>query len=96
VAISRDLNAIFKVIIRQGWRVEQTGKNHFKCYSPDRKTIITTGGTLSDHRAIANIKSYLRRAGALLGMPKLDCAKPILRNGRRVCPVPKKRWHKGR
>jgi len=96
MAISRDLTGIFKVILGQGWRIEQTAKNHFRCYSPDGKHIVTTGGTLSDHRAIANIKANLRRYGALLGMPKLDCAKPILRNGRRVCPVPKKRWHKGR
>lgn len=96
MAISADLEVIFKKLLRQGWRIEQTKKNHFLCFSPDGKHIVTTGGTLSDHRAISNIKSNLRRYGALLGLKATpSCAKPIRLGGKRACPV-KKGWRRGR
>lgn len=87
MAIPRELNDMFKKLLDQGWRVVQTPNNHFKCYPPGGGPFVTTAGTPSDYRAIKNIRARLRRAGALLGLPKPTCAKPILRNGRRVCSV---------
>ncbi len=96
MAISRELTDMFKRLIEQKWTIVQTKNGHFKCYPPDGGRFIVTGGTLSDHRASKNIRAAFRRAGALLGLPKARCAKPILRNGRMVCPVPKKRWRSSR
>jgi hypothetical protein len=96
MAVSRELNDLFKKLIRQNWRIVQTPNGHFKCYPPDGGPFVVTGGTLSDHRAVKNIRARFRKAGALLGMPKAGCAKPILRGGKKVCPVPKKSWRRGR
>lgn len=53
---------IIKSLRRQGWRIEDGGK-HIKCYSPDGATIVTMARTASDHRAIKNLKSRLKKGG---------------------------------
>ena len=45
----------------QGWRVEQN--NHLKWFAPDGRTIIVTGCTESDCRALKNTLARMRRAG---------------------------------
>ena len=45
----------------QGWRVQKG--NHLKWFAPDGRTLIVTGCTESDHRALKNTLSRMRRAG---------------------------------
>jgi hypothetical protein len=45
----------------QGWRVEK--RNHLKWFAPDGRTMIVSGGTESDHRALQNTLARMRRAG---------------------------------
>lgn len=46
----------------QGWRVLHARK-HLKWFAPDGRTMVVTGITESDHRALANTLSRMRRAG---------------------------------
>ncbi len=49
---------------QQGWRIEQTGKGHWKFVPPNRKVrMFFTGGTPSDNRWIKKVRSDLRRLG---------------------------------
>lgn len=45
-----------------GWQVRDT-KAGWKLYSPDGKTIVTMHTSSSDNRAIANMRSDLRKGG---------------------------------
>ena len=45
----------------QGWRVEVA--NHFRWFAPDGRTIIVTGSSESDGRALKNTLARMRRAG---------------------------------
>jgi hypothetical protein len=47
----------------QGWRIEGGGSKHWKCYSPDGKTIVVLPGSASDHRSLKNARAVLRRSG---------------------------------
>ncbi len=59
------MNKYLKELVRkardQGWTVEKN--KHLKWYAPDGQTLIITGFTESDHRALANTLARLRRAG---------------------------------
>lgn len=58
------MRGVLEELRRQGWRVEKTRRRcHIRAYSPDGKTIVHTGGTPGDHRALANWLADLRRAG---------------------------------
>lgn len=59
----KDLKEVVAAAERQGWRVEATKKGHLKFFAPDAENIVTTGGTPSDHRALANLIARLRRYG---------------------------------
>lgn len=50
---------------RQGWQIELTGSNHLRWRSPEGKPVFSAS-TPSDHRAIKNIRSMLRRNGLRL------------------------------
>jgi transcriptional/translational regulatory protein YebC/TACO1 len=59
-----DLGQLLKKAEEAGWTVVQGKRSsHYKLYAPDGKTIVTCGSTLSDHRAIKNIRAMLRRNG---------------------------------
>ena len=53
-----------RAALEQGWRIRASIKTQHKLwFSPDGKTIVTTGNTPSDHRAIKNARSMLRKGG---------------------------------
>jgi predicted RNA binding protein YcfA (HicA-like mRNA interferase family) len=45
----------------EGWRIEQTKKNHIKLFSPHGNCIVLASSTPSDHRALENVKAAVRR-----------------------------------
>ena len=50
--------------VRQGWRIEKTGKNHWRFIPPDKASpMVIASGTPSDARARNNLTSQLRRSG---------------------------------
>lgn len=52
-----------KAARKQGWAVEGGGGRHLKWLHPDGETMVVTSATPSDHRALMNARSDLRRAG---------------------------------
>jgi hypothetical protein len=62
-AAKKELKEITREAERQGWRVGKTKKGHLKFFAPDGESIVTTGGTPSDHRSIDNLIARLRRYG---------------------------------
>jgi len=62
------LKDFIRLATAQGWRVEQTAKQHWTFYPLDKSfSPITTSGTPSDFRAWKNCKSRLKRAGLQMG-----------------------------
>ena len=61
--MKKDIKDQVKVLVQNGWRIEQGRKSHIKCFAPDHKTIITLGHTPSDLYAINQIGRMLRRTG---------------------------------
>jgi len=65
--VVKELRELARVAVSQGWRVERTGKHHLRWVPPEKagKTgrVIYSGSTLSDYRAIRNIRAMLRREG---------------------------------
>ena len=59
--MNKYLKSLMREARRQGWRIEKG--NHIKWYAPDGRTLIVSGCTESDHRALANTLSRMRRAG---------------------------------
>ena len=58
------LNELIQAAVDQGWRHEMSGGSHHRLIPPDKtKPILVTGSTPSDHRAILNFRSSLRRHG---------------------------------
>lgn len=63
---SPEINDLIDTVVEQGWRVEK-GRKHVKVYPPDKsRPIVTIPSTPSDRRAVANVRSQLRRSGAVL------------------------------
>ncbi len=62
-AREKDLKGIVQAAEEQGWRVEQRSGGHLFFYAPDGKNIVTSGSTPSDHRALRNLVTQLRRYG---------------------------------
>lgn len=59
---NKEIRILLKIARQQNWRIDGQGK-HLRWFSPDGISIVVTGSTPSDHRALANIKRDLRRAG---------------------------------
>jgi len=59
--VNKYLKDLMRKAKAQGWRVEVA--SHMKWYSPDGRTIIVTGHSESDHRALKNTLARMRRAG---------------------------------
>ena len=60
-----DWKALQRRATEQGWRIVQTNRNHLKWYAPDGRTMLVSGCTTSDSRAIKNQRAAMRRAGFL-------------------------------
>ena len=61
--MKKELERLRQAAVRQGWRVERSNADHYKWYAPDGKSIVVSGSTPSDHRAIKNQISRMRRVG---------------------------------
>jgi len=59
----REIMAIVKLMIAQGWRVESTNHpSHFIAYSPDGERLFTFSHT-GDRRGVKNVIALCRRNG---------------------------------
>lgn len=58
----KQLKELIKAAEQQGWRVKQ-GKAHYLLFAPDGINKVTVASTPSDHRALDNAISRLRRYG---------------------------------
>jgi hypothetical protein len=63
MAARKELKEISRAAEKQGWTVKTRKSGHLTFYAPDGINMVTTGGTPSDHKAIDNLLSYLRRYG---------------------------------
>jgi tRNA splicing endonuclease len=62
----RDITVIVKELRRRGYVVKKGGRaNHWKVYR-NGHLISVMAATPTDHRAIKNIKKYLKRQGVIL------------------------------
>lgn len=59
----KELKEIVKAAEEQGWRAKTTKKGHLMLFAPDGINKVTASGTPSDHRALDNLLSNLRRYG---------------------------------
>ena len=59
---TKDVKKLVARVAEQGWRVEDRG-TCWMALSPDGVTKVTIHKTNSDHRAIKNIVSRLRKGG---------------------------------
>lgn len=59
---------LVRAVTQQGWKVSRTRNGHFRFRSPTGALVFGTGPrSHGDHRAIKNLISHLRKAGAVLG-----------------------------
>jgi hypothetical protein len=59
----KDMEDLQREAIAQGWRIVK-GRKHVKWIPPDPgKPIVVSAATPSDHRAVKNTRSLLRRSG---------------------------------
>lgn len=58
----KDLIPLIRHAKKHGWMVEYTGSQHLRWQSPTG-AFVFSGNTVSDHRAVHNIRARLRRAG---------------------------------
>ena len=54
---------LVKDLEKQGFRVEQTRKCHYRVYSPNGRDMTTLGSTPGDHRSLKNQLAILRKMG---------------------------------
>lgn len=61
--LRKEIRELLGELERQGFRHRVTSKQHYRIFDPDGRLVATLGGTASDHRALINCISQLRRAG---------------------------------
>lgn len=61
-SVTKDARLLVKKLIKQGFVVRRTTKNHLRV-SKDGKVVSTMAGTPSDHRGYKNEIARLRKAG---------------------------------
>lgn len=72
-----DTDDLLELAEEQGWKIDRTGKNHYKLTSPEGQ-IVGHSGTPSDHRAILNFRAELKRKGLLPYVaPPMEPALPV-------------------
>lgn len=59
----KELKEIRKAAEKQGWRVKDLKSGHLMFLAPDGINKVTVAGTPSDHHALGNELSRLRRYG---------------------------------
>ena len=59
--MKHDLERLLRQASACGWQISRTRKSHWLLRHPSG-TVVVTGSTPSDHRALANFKAQLRRA----------------------------------
>lgn len=58
------LKEVLKAARDAGWKVTMTGGGHWRLVPPDlSQPMVHTGSTPSDHRAVKNLVSQLRKSG---------------------------------
>ncbi|TXH13246.1 MAG: hypothetical protein E6R03_11650 [Hyphomicrobiaceae bacterium] len=61
----KELRVALTLLKHEGWRIERTSKNHFKCYPPNSNNYLLSPGTGSDRRSLENFKAEARRVRLL-------------------------------
>lgn len=59
----KETRELVRELERQRWRVEQTGRGHYKARPPDGRPMVTFGSASGDPRAMKNTLAQLRRSG---------------------------------
>ena len=59
----RDIDDLVRWLREHGYRIEKTGKGHYKVFAPNRVVIMPSSP--SDWRSVKNTVSDLRRAGVV-------------------------------
>lgn len=62
MSLNKEVKKLIRRVERQGWRVEER-KSGYMCFSPDGVTMVSIHKTPSDHRAIRNSITELRKGG---------------------------------
>lgn len=57
----REIKELVRELEDKGWRVIISQNNHHKAFHPDGEHMIVFANTPSDHRAIKNIRSMVKR-----------------------------------
>nr|WSX25642.1 hypothetical protein OG690_38525 [Streptomyces tubercidicus] len=63
--MNRDIQDILKRVKKQGFAVRMNAKRHYRVTSPGGDTV-TVPSTPSDQRSVKNVRSKLRKIGAVL------------------------------
>lgn len=61
--IRKEIARFVKLAEDQNWEVRRTKGNHLMFTPPGDRPHVLVAGTPSDHRAIMNVRSLLRRSG---------------------------------
>jgi hypothetical protein len=61
-----EINALIEKAAAQGWTVRGGGAKHVQLKSPDGNYLIYASSSSVSRRAVANLRSQLRRAGVNL------------------------------
>ncbi len=77
MSAASDFDKLVKQLKRAGWKVDKTTRGHWRMASPEGGVVIASG-TPSDHRAISNLRSQLKRAGykPVMGRPRKERPAP--------------------
>ena len=64
---SKDIDKLVLAAQQAGWRIEKSPGKHQVLYPADpSKPPVTVPISLSDHRGLANLRSYLRKSGLMV------------------------------
>jgi hypothetical protein len=61
---NKDINRLLKIAGKQGWRIERNRRGgHFKCFSPDGKTIVIVACTTVSRNAVKKARANFEAGG---------------------------------
>lgn len=61
---NREMKNAVRKLMKEGWTITLTGKNHVKCTAPNGHSVFT-GLTTSDRNAFRKFEAQCRKTGAL-------------------------------
>lgn len=65
--MKKDIRRMIRIAEKQGWIVEHRKGGHILFFPPEKEYgFVTVSGSTSDHKALKNIRSYLKGAGLKL------------------------------